>query len=154
MIALHCMMSEDSRRLLIVEDNPTDVMILQRALREQGVNVEAVVVDDGQKAIEYLQNCQETQIPHLVVIDINLPKRDGIEVLRNCRFRPSLVETKTLMLTSSDEPSDHSRSDVLGADAYLRKPNQLDDFAGVVSTIRNLLEIKGHAAGGSVPSEA
>jgi DNA-binding response OmpR family regulator len=148
------MMSEDLRRLLIVEDNPTDVMILQRALREQGVNVETVVVDDGEKAIEYLQNCPETQTPHLVVIDINLPKRDGIEVLHTCRFRPGLVETKTLMLTSSDEPCDHSRSDMLGADAYLRKPNHLDGFAAVVSTIRNLLEIKGLAAGGSVRSAA
>ena len=142
-------MSDDApRRLLIVEDNPTDVMILRRALREHGLSVEIVVVDDGDKAVEYLRNCHDEQIPHLVVIDINLPKRDGIEVLRNCRSRPCLVDTKTLVFTSSDEPSDHSRSEMLGVDAYIRKPTRLDDFAGVVNTIRNLLKIGGHAAGG------
>jgi len=148
-------MSDNSpRRLLIVEDNLTDVMFLRRALREQGVNVETVVVNDGDKAIEYLQNCDDRQIPHLVVIDINLPKRDGIEVLLNCRFRPRLVETKTLIFTSSDEPCDHNRSNMLGADAYLRKPTQLDDFGAVVSTIRNLLETSGLDAGGLIPSAA
>ena len=141
-------------RLLIVEDNPTDVMFLRRALREQDVNVETVVLDDGDKAIEYLQNCDDWQIPHLVVIDINLPKRDGIEVLRNCRFRPCLLDTKTVIFTSSDEPCDHSRTDMLGADAYVRKPTRLDDFGAVVSTIRKLLENSALDTGGFVPSAA
>ena len=134
------MMSNDCRRLLIVEDNPTDVMVLRRAIREHGLSVEIAVVEDGDQAINYLQECRGDKIPHLVVIDINLPKRDGIEVLRKCRFSPWLVQTKTLVFTSSDEQSDHHRSELLGVDAYMRKPIRLDDFTAVVGTIRRLLE--------------
>jgi two-component system response regulator len=139
---------ESPRRLLVVEDNPTDEMILGRAIREQGLNVEIVVVKDGEKAIEYLENCPDDQVPHLVVIDINLPKLDGIDVLRKCRFLPRLAETKTLVLTSSDDSSDHSRSELLGVDAYMRKPARLDDFTAVVNTIRTLLEMNLRGAGG------
>jgi DNA-binding response OmpR family regulator len=139
---------ESPRRLLVVEDNPTDEMILGRAIREQGLNVEIVVVNDCEKAIEYLENCPDGQIPHLVVIDINLPKLDGIDVLRKCRFLPRLAETKTLVLTSSDDSSDHSRSELLGVDAYMRKPARLDDFTAVVITIRMLLDLNLRGAGG------
>jgi CheY-like chemotaxis protein len=118
------------------------------AIREQGLNVEIVVVKDGEKAIEYLENCADAEIPHLVVIDINLPKRDGIDVLRKCRFLPRLAETKTLVLTSSGDSGDHSRSELLGVDAYLRKPAGLDDFAAVVNTIRMLLGMNLRGAGG------
>src|SRR5688572_15482049 len=140
--------NEPFHRVLVVEDNPTDVMVLQRAIREQGLRVDVVVMEDGEKAIDYLENCREENVPHLVVIDINLPKRDGIDVLRKCRFRPALAQTKTLVFTSSDEPSDHNRSELLGVDAYMRKPLRLDDFAAVVDTIRKLLGISGHAAEG------
>src|SRR5688572_6038579 len=129
-------MDESPRRLLVVEDNPTDEMILRRAIREHGLSVEIIVAQDGDEAVKYLESCHDDQIPHLVVIDINLPKRDGIEVLRKCRFRPCLVQTKTLVFTSSDEPGDHRRSELLGVDAYMRKPFRLEDFSAVVNTIR------------------
>ena len=135
-------------RVLVVEDNPTDVMVLQRAIREQSLKVDVVVMSDGEKAIDYLENCSEEKVPHLVVIDINLPKRDGIDVLRKCRFRPALAPTKTLVFTSSDEPGDHHRSELLGVDAYMRKPLRLEDFTAVLDTIRKLLGVSGHGAEG------
>src|ERR1051326_2928075 len=125
------MANEVCRRVLIVEDNPTDEIVLRRAIREEGLNVEILVIKDGENALDYLENCAVEEAPHLVIIDINLPKRDGLEVLRKCRFRPALMQTKTLVFTSSDEPSDHSRSELLGADAYLRKPNHLDQLKSV-----------------------
>ncbi len=127
-------------RLLIVEDNAADVLFLKRALREDGVNADIDVASDGDVAIDYLENCLDGQAPNLVIIDINLPRRDGIEVLRKCRFRPVLAETKTLVLTSSDASSDQSRADTLGADAYIRKPRDLSEFARIVATIRSLLK--------------
>jgi DNA-binding response OmpR family regulator len=127
-------------RLLIVEDNPADVQFLKHALGEDGIAARIDVASDGEKALEYLAKCSEDQRPDLVIIDVNLPRRDGIEVLRKCRFSPVLAQTKTLMLTSSDDPNDHLRADTLGADSYIRKPRVLDDFAAIVETIRTLLQ--------------
>ncbi len=133
------MANDNSRRLLIVEDNPTDEIVLRRAILEEGLEVNIVVMKDGEKALDYLEKCSDENAPHVVIIDLNLPKRDGLEVLRKCRFRPALTQTKTLIFTSSDEPSDHSRSDLLGAHAYLRKPNHLNQYKTVVTKIRDLL---------------
>ena len=127
-------------RLLIVEDNPADVQFLQRALIEDGLAAQIDIARDGDRALEYLARCSEDERPDLVIIDVNLPRRDGIEVLRRCRFSPLLAETKTLMFTSSDDPNDHLRADTLGADSYIRKPRQLEDFAAIVKTIRSLLQ--------------
>lgn len=132
-------MSDSPARLLIVEDNPTDEMILRRALVDEGLNVSIRVAQDGDEAMRILESCAAQEAPHLVVIDINLPKRSGIDVLRKCRFTPLLAETKTLVFTSSDEPSDHSRAELLGVNLYLRKPSQLEDFAMAAKAIRKLL---------------
>jgi two-component system, chemotaxis family, response regulator Rcp1 len=128
------------RRLLIVEDNPADVLFLKRVLRENGLTADIAVAPDGDKAIEYLENCADEQRPDLVIIDINLPRRDGIDVLRKCRLTPSLLETRTLVLTSSDESSDHNRAEMIGVNAYLRKPRNVGDFVEIVATIRKLLD--------------
>ncbi len=127
-------------RLLIVEDNPADILFLRRALLEHGLTADIAVAEDGDRAVEYLERCTPEQRPHLVVIDVNLPKRDGIEVLRKCRFTPGLVETRTLIFTSSDDPGDHNRAEMMGADAYLQKPREFGGFAQIVSAIRTLLE--------------
>jgi len=65
------------RRLLVVEDNPTDALLLRRALTEHGVDYEMVVVGDGEEAIEYLEKCKGAK-PELIIVDLNLPKEDGI----------------------------------------------------------------------------
>src|SRR5579862_3467516 len=98
-------------RLLVVEDNSADVQFLRRALHEDGLSAQIDVARDGEQALEYLDRCSEDQCPDLVIIDVNLPRRDGMEVLRKCRFSPVLAETKTLVLTSSDDPNDHLRAD-------------------------------------------
>jgi|SRR5581483_11894541 len=135
-------MNQSQYRILIVEDNPADVTFLRRALRNDGLVVDVSVANDGDRAIDYLERCSEDTRPDLVVIDINLPKRDGIDVLRKCRFKPSLADTKTMILTSSDDTNDHCRADVIGANAYVRKPKAFSGFAEVVATVRHLLEIR------------
>src|SRR5690348_5257770 len=118
-------MSRTPPRLLIVEDNPADVLFLRHAFRDHDLSAAITVAKDGGQAIEYLERCSDDECPGLVIIDINLPKRDGIEVLRKCRFTPALAETKTLVLTSSDDPGDHLRAELIGVDAYIRKPRTL-----------------------------
>jgi len=128
------------RRLLVVEDNPTDALLLRRALTEHGVDYEMVVVGDGEEAIEYLENCKGAK-PELIIVDLNLPKEDGIEVLKVYRGSPSFIETQMVILTSSDSPSERQRAEIIGVDAYLRKPIELDAFLALGGTLKKLLEL-------------
>jgi CheY-like chemotaxis protein len=127
-------------RLLVVEDNPTDVVMLRRALDEHSIPHEMVIIEDGQEAMEYLGRCKDDTKPDLIVIDLNLPKEDGLDVLRKYRFSTVLVDTRMIVLTSSDFPGDRNRAELLGVDAYIRKPIQVDDFIAIGKTIRELLE--------------
>jgi CheY-like chemotaxis protein len=128
------------RRLLVVEDNPTDALLLRRALTEHGVDYEMVVVGDGEEAIEYLEKCKGAK-PELIIVDLNLPKEDGIEVLKVYRSSPSFFETQMVILTSSDSPSERQRAEIIGVDAYLRKPIELDAFLALGGTLKKLLEM-------------
>ena len=129
------------RRLLVVEDNPTDALLLRRALTEHGVDYEMVVVGDGEEAIEYLEKCKGAK-PELIIVDLNLPKEDGIEVLKAYRGSPSFIETQMVILTSSDSPSERQRAEIIGVDAYLRKPIELDAFLALGGTLKRLLELR------------
>lgn len=128
------------RRLLVVEDNPTNALLLRRALTEHGVDYEMVVVGDGEEAIEYLEQCKGAK-PELIIVDLNLPKEDGIEVLKVYRGSPSFIETLMVILTSSDSPSERQRAEIIGVDAYLRKPIELDAFLALGGTLKKLLEL-------------
>ena len=133
--------NKSRRRLLVIEDNPTDVLLLRRALTEHGVDYEMVVVEDGEEAIEYLEQCKAEGKPELIIVDLNLPKEDGLEVLKVYRGSPSFVETQMVILTSSDSPSERRRAEIIGVDAYLRKPVELDAFLALGDTLRKLLEL-------------
>jgi CheY-like chemotaxis protein len=128
------------RRVLIVEDNPTDALLLRRALTEGGVDYDATVIDDGAKAIEFIDRCEEDRKPELIIVDLNLPKEGGLEVLKKYRSNPMFVKARMAVLTSSDAPSDRSRAELMGVDAYLRKPMDLDDFLALGNVFRKLLE--------------
>ena len=132
--------NERPRRLLVVEDNPTDVLILHRVLKAHGVEYEMTVMEDGEQAIEYLGSCEQGHTPDLIVIDVNLPKEDGLGVLLKYRFRPALSKIPIVILTSSDAANDRSRAEMLGADVFLRKPIELEDFLSIGGKIRQLLE--------------
>ena len=126
-------------RVLIVEDNPTDVVMLKRSLVEHAISHELTVIDDGEEAIEYLAKCNEVTKPDLIIIDLNLPQKDGLDVLRKYRFSPLLVNTKMLVLTSSEAPGDRNRAELIGVDAYLQKPREMAAYLAIGSTIKELL---------------
>jgi CheY-like chemotaxis protein len=129
-----------ARRLLVIEDNPTDTFLLRRALNEHNVEYEMVVVEDGEQGIEYLESCPEEAKPDLIIVDLNLPKEDGIEVLKRFRESPSFVQTQIVILTSSDSPMERQRAEALGISAYLQKPIDLDAFMEMGGVLRKLLE--------------
>jgi CheY-like chemotaxis protein len=135
--------SVDKRIVLVVEDSPTDEALLLRALEKSGITNPIVVVKDGLEAIQYLfgtgryefRNTEE--FPAIVLIDLNLPKLDGLEVLRRMRsdYRTKLVPVA--IFTSSIEEQDLINGYSLGANSYVRKPIEFSKFAKVVAQLVN-----------------
>jgi two-component system, response regulator len=130
-----------SNPILLVEDNPDDEALTLRAFRKNNVTNEVVVARDGAEALDYLfgtgayANRDLTSLPRVVILDLKLPKIDGLEVLRRIR---STAQTKLLpvvILTSSNEERDRLEGYGLGANSYVRKPV---NFAEFVDAVRQL----------------
>lgn len=127
--------------ILLVEDNPDDVDLTREAFREVGATSRLHVVEDGVEAIAFLRHeapYAAAPTPDLVLLDLNLPKRSGHEVLAAIRRDPALRGIPVVVLTSSAAESDMARSRALGADGYVTKPVDLDDYLRVVRTIDQL----------------
>ena len=126
--------------VLLVEDDPGDVDLTKEALAEGKIAVNLHVVDDGVKALAYLR--QEGSYvgavrPDLVVLDLNLPKKDGREVLRDLKNDEALKRIPVVILTTSDAEVDVLKTYGLGANCYITKPVGLDQFAKVVRAIED-----------------
>ena len=118
--------------ILLVEDNPDDEALTVMALRSVPATLE--VARDGQEAMDYLTNDGKA-LPRLVLLDLKLPKIDGLEVLRRIREDDRTRLTPVVVLTSSNAPNDALASYRLGANSYVRKPVNFDQFS---ETIRQL----------------
>ncbi len=116
--------------VLLVEDNPDDEALTVLALRrETATNVE--VARDGQEALDFLFNDAKS-MPQLVLLDLKLPKIDGLGVLRRVRQDERTCLTPVVILTSSNAPNDVDAGYRLGANSYIRKPVDFDEFAEVI----------------------
>jgi len=124
------------KRILVVEDNPDDEAMMRFALQKAQVPTDIVVCRDGQAALDYLFDEAEDKTalgpPHLILLDIKLPRLNGIEVLRRIRAdrRTSLIPV--VMLTTSDEQQDRLHSYELRANSFLRKPVDFDKFVEII----------------------
>jgi CheY-like chemotaxis protein len=118
--------------ILLVEDNPSDVALTQRALSKSRLANEIVVVEDGQEALDYLLGTDAKPLPALVLLDNKLPKVDGHEVLRRIRSDPRTRRLPVVMLTSSAEEQDIAASYDLGVNSYIRKPVDFEQFAQAI----------------------
>ena len=122
------------KMILLVEDNRDDEALTLRALRKNRITNEVVVVRDGAEALEYLfgtgryQGRDTTVMPDLVLLDLKLPKIDGLEVLRRLRASEGTRALPVVILTSSAEEQDVLKSYGLGANSYVRKPVDFDEF--------------------------
>jgi two-component system, response regulator len=120
--------------ILLVEDNPADVALTLRAFKTHKLANEIVVVHDGVEALEYLHgtggpdNRPVNRLPQLVLLDLKLPKVEGLEVLRRLRGNPRTRLMPIVVLTSSDEQQDIVMSYGLGANSYVRKPVAFEEF--------------------------
>lgn len=126
--------------ILLVEDNPADVDLTQETLAYAKIRNRLHVVNDGEAALAYLrrEGRYATAVrPDLILLDLNLPRKDGREVLEELKADPDLRSIPVVVLTSSDAEKDVVRSYDLGANCYVTKPVDLDQFANVVRTIED-----------------
>jgi two-component system response regulator len=126
--------------ILMVEDDPGDVDLTRETLDESKIRVSLNVVEDGVKALEYLhQKGQYANAarPDMILLDLNLPKKDGREVLAEIKSDPNLRTIPVVVLTTSDADEDIFKTYDLGANCYITKPVGLDQFSKVVKSIEN-----------------
>jgi DNA-binding response OmpR family regulator len=120
--------------ILLVEDNPDDEELTRRAFQQSNVGTELVVARDGAAALDYLlpASTDAKALPALVLLDLNLPKVSGLDVLRRMRAEPRTKLLPIVVLTSSKAEQDIVNSYGLGANSYVRKPVDFDEFAEAV----------------------
>ena len=127
--------------ILLVEDNPDDELLTQRALKKSNICNEVVVVRDGAEALDYLfamgahEGRSLVAMPQVILLDLDLPKVDGLEVLRRIRSDERTKRLPTIILTSSEDQQDLVESYGLGANGYIRKPLDLAQFRAAVQQL-------------------
>jgi len=125
--------------ILLVEDNEGDILLTMEALKEAKIHNEINVVKDGDAALQYMKKqgkYQDAATPDLVLLDINLPKMDGIEVLENLKNDELLKVIPVVMLTTSDSEKDIFQSYQNHANCYITKPVNFENFMEVIQTIK------------------
>ncbi len=126
--------------ILVVEDNPADAYLIQRAFRSSVNSIRTSVVEDGLSAIDFLRrqgSHSEAPRPDIVLLDLNIPGKDGHEVLREIKGDPALREIPVVIYTSSSAPKDIQLAYRLGSNCYVRKPIDADGFFHVMSSIES-----------------
>ena len=135
-----------AHRILVVEDNPADVYLIRSALAEHGIDAQVEVLSDGERARTFARDLQEgTEAwPDLVLLDINLPKIDGLELLQRLSSAPCPI----IVMSSSQSPADRQQAIDNGAACYFWKPTDLDGFLHLGEIVGDLLRQKlGHHSG-------
>lgn len=126
--------------ILLVEDNEGDIMLTREALKEAKIHLKLSVVRDGKEAIDFVSKqgkYSEAAMPDMLLLDINLPKINGLEVLRYIKTNEGLNHIPIIMLTTSSSEKDINESYKNYANCFITKPADLNEFFSVVATIEN-----------------
>ena len=127
--------------ILLVEDNPADQQLTIRAFKKGKINTNLQIVNDGQEAMDYLlregkfKNEEKILRPDLILLDINMPRKDGKQVLKEIKVNDELKSIPVVMLTTSEHEKDIIDSYNLGVNSYISKPVRINDFMDVVSKL-------------------
>jgi CheY-like chemotaxis protein len=136
-------MKTDKPNVLLVEDNPADINLVEEALEEARLDCSLHIMRDGVRAFEFLEQLDaepDRPAPDVVLLDLNLPKISGEEVLKRVRTSPKCEGVKVLIISSSDAPADRERVMKLGATDYFRKPSGLAQFMLLGPKVRAMIE--------------
>jgi DNA-binding response OmpR family regulator len=127
--------------LLLAEDNLPDALLVREAIRLENLPLNVHVAPDGERAMEFLERAEQDPDapgPHLMLLDLNLPRIDGFDVLRRIRASERYKNLPVIIITSSDSPDDRSEGARLGA-GYFRKPPNYEEFLKIGVTLRLFL---------------
>jgi CheY-like chemotaxis protein len=126
-------------KILLVEDNPGDVELLTMALQRAGIDFEFAHLQDGGEALAFIRAAESSAID-LAILDLNLPKNDGIEVLTAMRETQAFCKVPVMVFTSSASPRERSRMESFGIACYVSKPNDLDEYMRLGGQISEVLK--------------
>lgn len=124
-----------SPAILIAEDNPGDVRLIKEALKMSSIEPTLYFVRDGLEATQFLETRKQDGFPHLIVLDLNLPKKSGFEVLQFVKHDERLKRIPVIVLSSSQNPEDVAKAYDLHANCYLTKPANFEAFFAVVKAL-------------------
>ena len=134
-------MDMDDLEILLVEDNPTDAELTTRALKRKNLANRLVWVKDGEEALDFIyakgnfNDRDPEDLPKLILLDLRMPKVDGLEVLKKIKADERTCRIPVVVLTSSQEDRDVVESYKLGVNSYVSKPVEFDEFIDAVSTL-------------------
>lgn len=138
-------------KILLAEDHPADAYLIRAALEEHGVDVPIQVAADGSEVLQIIERQEmpgESQLS-LIILDLNLPRHDGIEILQRLREKEWGPRIPVVVLTSSDSPRDRILAKELGAADFLRKPSNLEQFLSLGAVFKEVLRRAKAAPGGA-----
>jgi two-component system, chemotaxis family, response regulator Rcp1 len=136
-------MTNNKLNILLVEDNLADINLVEEALEEAKLDCSLYIMRDGVRAIKFLEELDaepDRTAPDIVLLDLNLPKIGGEEVLNRVQISPKCQGVKVLIISSSDAPADRKRMMKLGAADYFRKPSSLEQFMLLGTKVRAMIE--------------
>jgi DNA-binding response OmpR family regulator len=128
--------------LLLAEDNFPDALLVREAIQRERLPLEVHIVPDGQQAIDFIARSEadaDAPVPHILILDLNLPKMDGFEVLRRIRASHKHKNLPVIVVTSSDSPEDRKEAARLGA-RYFRKPTGYEEYLKIGVVLKQVLE--------------
>jgi CheY-like chemotaxis protein len=128
--------------ILIAEDSKSDVFLIRQAIQKSQINAHLYVVNDGEKAVRFFEQVDAdgtAPCPDLILLDINMPRYKGGDILRRLRASPRCANALVLVVTSSDSQDDRHEMDALGANGYFRKPSEFAEFMKLGPLVHELL---------------
>lgn len=132
--------SHDRPRIVLVEDNPADVYLIEMALTHENIDYELRRFETGEEAVRALVGQAGSEDPDIILLDLNTPRGDGIETLKAIQQTPRYADVPTAIITSSRSESDQHRVSLLGTARYIHKPTNLDEFlANIGRAVKEML---------------
>jgi two-component system response regulator len=125
--------------ILLVEDNHDHLRLTKKILERSGLKADVLVARDGKEALSLLQGLEEGQVPHLVLLDLNMPKVSGREVLRTMKADPRLANVPVVVISSSNREEDATLAHALGASGFVSKAGGFEQLTKDLGTLRRYL---------------
>lgn len=122
--------------ILIAEDDPDDIELIKLAFKENGLSYNIFFVNDGEEVISYLdKSTAASQLPNIIILDLNMPKKDGKETLKYIKTNPSYKNIPVIILTTSNSEKDIIQCYDLGANSFIVKPSNFQDYVEIAQTL-------------------